>query len=166
MLIIYNEMEGDVLHLTTAFSFEDNSDKAEVTAFEGDLFKVEENAYYLKGKAAVIYSTICDRCGGPAEININVDISINIEPEGLFDDRHEHEMNDEDGEIFFSGADSLDLHELLRQEIILQFPVKRLCREDCEGLNEYSTESDVEKTTLNSLAALEILQKKDALKEK
>lgn len=167
MIIVYNEIEDDILSLSTSFSFEDGSDKVDVKSFDGELFKVEDNAYYLKGSADVVYTSECDRCGNPAIIDMSVDISINIEPGTLLSEQNEHEMNDDDGEIFFSDADSLDLHELLRQEIILQFPTKKICGPDCEGFEEYNKDSNVvdKATPLKSLAALEILRK-DALKEK
>ncbi|MDR2870344.1 MAG: DUF177 domain-containing protein [Deferribacteraceae bacterium] len=162
-IIIYNEIEDSSLAIEHSFSFEDGSDRADIQ-FEGNLLKVDNAGFYLQGVADVIYNTICDRCGGTAVLKLRADISINIErglpitkPVGFAAD--EHEMSDEDGDSFYSEPDSLDLEELLRQEVILQVPAKRICKEDCQGL-EYKDSPEAEITPINSLAALKALKEK------
>jgi uncharacterized metal-binding protein YceD (DUF177 family) len=167
MKIIYSDIDGSTLHLETNFIFDDGADKINVLQFEGDLFVVDDinsgkGGFYLQGAAEVEHSTVCDRCGEPALMKLNVEISVNIERGEPAAIEAEFEMADEDGDAFYSEPDSLDLHELLRQEILLQLPTKRICGDGCAELNEAKPDivyDDGEPSnTVNSLAALRVLK--------
>ena len=157
MIVNYKEMEDESLHLSTSFEFTDSEDAIVVKDFEGELFKTGKG-YYLKGHLTGEFRTVCDRCAEPALMNLDMDISVNIEPASAEGAEAEYEMQDEDGEVFRSEPDSLDLHELLRQEVILQLPVKRLCSEDCKGLTEFADSED-DTAPLKGLEALKNLKK-------
>jgi uncharacterized metal-binding protein YceD (DUF177 family) len=54
-------------------------------------------------------------------------------------DKDEYEMTDDDGDVYVTSPEFIDLDDILRQEAILQLPLKRLCGQDCkcpEGDND------------------------------
>lgn len=71
-----------------------------------------------------VLDTVCDRCLIPFEKNFS------------FDCEHilVRESNTDNDEYIITENDSLDLDELVIQDILLQLPSKMLCKEDCKGL--------------------------------
>lgn len=67
---------------------------------------------------------VCDRCLIPFKKSFS------------FDCEHilVRETNTDNDEYVVTEGDSLDLDELMIQDILLQLPSKMLCKEDCKGL--------------------------------
>ena len=75
----------------------------------------------------------CDRCLGPVPVPVNVDFVANFVRAG--DPAVEaKELHDEDLEVSVYDGDSVDLDELVREQILLALPARQLCRDDCRGL--------------------------------
>ena len=75
----------------------------------------------------------CDRCLGPAPMPVNVDFVANFVRAG--DPVAEaRELHDEDLEVSVYDGDSVDLDEIVREQILLALPARQLCRDDCRGL--------------------------------
>lgn len=75
----------------------------------------------------------CDRCLAP------VGVPVNVEFVALFgqDDEPSAEAKELQGEeLDFSvyEGDSIDLDEIVREQILLALPLRQLCRDDCKGL--------------------------------
>jgi uncharacterized protein len=50
------------------------------------------------------------------------------------DEEEEVELSDHDVVVGYYAEDRLDLGEVVREQLFLALPLKRLCREDCQGL--------------------------------
>jgi len=85
----------------------------------GDMLK-------LKGCISGTIELTCSRClvKFPQDLNIEVN-------EKLSDDT---EAVDKDEEVVFIDSDTLDITEIVVNNIILSLPIKRLCKENCKGL--------------------------------
>ena len=79
----------------------------------------------LSAEAFVKYFAECDRCGEPCEKEYSVKVGYVLVTE-LAGEEQDHILVVEDMTI--------DLDELLREEIILSIPSKHLCSENCKGL--------------------------------
>lgn len=79
----------------------------------------------LAYKAFVNLHTFCDRCLTEFDKDLDFSFEYTLVPE----------LQDEDGDgyILVEG-DFLDLDELCVSDIVLNLPLKFLCREDCKGL--------------------------------
>ncbi len=44
------------------------------------------------------------------------------------------ELNDEDNDVYILVEDTLDLDELLYSDVILELPIKYICKDDCRGI--------------------------------
>jgi uncharacterized protein len=75
----------------------------------------------------------CDRCLGPVPVSVNVDFAANFVRAG--DPTAEaRELHEEDLEVSVFDGDSIDLDEIVREQILLALPARQLCRDDCKGL--------------------------------
>ena len=88
-----------------------------------------------KGKAVVQAATsftlqlACDRCLKPVEYSMELD----VEQEVVSPDYTEEIDLDADQTTFMDGY-QLNVDELIYSDIVLNWPMKILCREDCKGI--------------------------------
>ena len=93
--------------------------------------KVTDNAGYIRLtlRAELPYDTECDRCLAPVHGVFALEIAKTVVSEGTL------VGDDEDNDEYAVAVDGfLDVDELLSEMILLEFPTKILCEEDCPGL--------------------------------
>lgn len=80
----------------------------------------------ITGKGKMVLACRCDRCLKPVDVEIELAISEHVT---------EREADPETGDEqpFWHDA-KLDTELLITNEILVQWPVKVLCKEDCKGL--------------------------------
>ena len=83
----------------------------------------------LTGHIGAVLLIPCDRCleDVPTEFSIDIDKTID------FKKSDEDRINDLD-ETCYIDHSSLDVDLLASNEILIHFPMKTLCREDCKGI--------------------------------
>lgn len=75
----------------------------------------------------------CDRCLAPAPVPVNVEFA------ALFGQAAEasaeaKELQGDDLDFSVYEGNSIDLDEIVREQILLALPARQLCRDDCKGL--------------------------------
>ncbi len=104
--------------------------------FSGDAYfigKITDNAGYIRLmlRAELPYDTECDRCLAPVHGVFALDLEKTVVTEGML------EGDEEDNDEYVVAVDGfLDIDELLGEMVLLEFPTKILCEEDCPGLCE------------------------------
>lgn len=83
----------------------------------------------LTGSAEVSMIAPCDRCLS----DVVVPVSISVDKELDFSLTEEERTENLDETNYISGYD-LDVDKLVYDEILIGFPMKVLCREDCKGI--------------------------------
>ena len=96
----------------------------------------------VNGSIRVALVFYCDRCLEKFTSPQGLDFQLVLEvtgPEGDFSDRQDVEIEFDSGQIEVLAFDghSIDLGELLYQQMILAVPQKNLCRFDCRGICEH-----------------------------
>ena len=104
--------------------------------FEGDAHVVgevtDEAGYmHLALDASVVYRTECARCLEPVDGTFAVQLERTVAAEGTLSEEQLEENVDEYA-VIANGM--LDLDETIREELLLSFPMRILCTEDCPGL--------------------------------
>ena len=104
--------------------------------FDGDarvLGDITDSAGYmsLSLTVSVSYRTECARCLAPVSGDFAVQLERTVAAEGTLSEEQLEENVDEYA-VIEDGR--LDLDELVREEILLSFPMRVLCSPDCEGL--------------------------------
>jgi uncharacterized protein len=86
----------------------------------------------VTGRAEVDAGRTCDRCLSP----FTEELAIDLREVFHLADRPMPAGEDDDDEVHFVDrrVTRLDLAPLIRQRILLELPMKSLCREDCRGL--------------------------------
>ncbi|MGN0334894.1 MAG: YceD family protein [Lachnospiraceae bacterium] len=97
----------------------------EAKDFRLDIRKTETDRYLIQGKTEVTLEIPCDRCLEPVQVRVPLEIIRE------YNSRIKDEDSDEDN--FVIGY-NLDTEQLLYCEILVNWPMKTLCREDCKGI--------------------------------
>jgi uncharacterized protein len=87
----------------------------------------------VRGSLQTSVELPCDRCLGPVPTPVNVDFVANFVRSGDLT-AEAKELRDEDLEVSVYDGDSVDLDEIVREQILLALPARQLCRDDCKGL--------------------------------
>jgi len=90
----------------------------------------------IVGKVSSTLVTECARCTEDALIIADTDVSTLLVRRGpeLRPEPDELELTPEDLDREFYTGDRIVLDELVRENLLLEVPIKPLCREDCEGI--------------------------------
>lgn len=83
----------------------------------------------VEAKTKLALAVPCDRCLKDVTIHQDIDVATEID----FSKTEEQRTEDLDETDFVSGYD-LDVDKLIYEEVLIGFPMKVLCKEDCEGI--------------------------------
>lgn len=111
-------------------------------AVGGEVFEIlEKSPVYLtltntgkgrasvEGQAELVLSMNCDRCLKPVREKLTLRFSREVHaPDAVLE-----QSDDDDDQRFMEGY-QLNVEDLLNNEIIINWPSKVLCREDCKGI--------------------------------
>lgn len=76
-------------------------------------------------KAEFLYSRPCDRCFSPSDKDMKLEFEHNLVLS----------LSGDSNDDYIEVPDyTLDLDELVTTDILLEFPLKHLCKDDCKGL--------------------------------
>ena len=121
MLSISTEEMGNAVNLS-GVTF---PSPAKVTGYITD----NEGYMRLSLSVALPYETLCARCACEVKGEFEIDFERTVVPKGMVDDAEEKE---EEFVVVENGM--LDIDEQLSEILLLDFPTRVLCKEDCKGL--------------------------------
>ncbi|HFC97900.1 MAG TPA: DUF177 domain-containing protein [Thermosulfurimonas dismutans] len=87
-----------------------------------------------KGRVRTTVELTCDRCLERFELEIDEEFEVEFRPLASLPLREETQLSREDLEVIFYDGEAVPVDELVREQVILAVPYKKLCREDCRGL--------------------------------
>ena len=92
-----------------------------------------DNSGYMRLhlKVELAYHGECARCLAPVDGVFSLDFERTVAVEGMIDEEKLEELVDE--YVLVEGKE-LDVDETLCEELVLSFPTRLLCSEDCPGL--------------------------------
>ena len=83
----------------------------------------------ISGRTEVIVAIPCDRCLEDVPVNFDIEISKEIDLKKFL----AHDVEELEDANYMIGT-SLDVDKLIFGEILVSWPMKVLCREDCAGI--------------------------------
>jgi len=98
---------------------------------------VDGTTVHVRGELEGRVVVECGRCleRYPVDVAQKLDLfSLPRVAERPEDEEEEVELDDHDVVVGYYESDTLDLGEMMREQLFLALPLKRLCREDCQGL--------------------------------
>lgn len=85
----------------------------------------------VEGFVSVAVSFACDRCLDRVRKEIRKPFSLVYLPEELSPVEDEREIGEADADIGFYAGDGLELDDVLRELVILEMPMRRVCEPEC-----------------------------------
>ncbi len=87
---------------------------------------ISDNVIVLDGKLQADLKLTCSRCLE----KFHYPIDMNIQEQFVIDDP----SNEDNDDLIVINGDVIDITKVIENNIIVQLPIKRLCKEDCKGL--------------------------------
>lgn len=88
----------------------------------------------LTGTVRAAVELLCARCLKPVAVPIDAEFAERFVTAVSWRSEEQHELASEDLNLSVFDGRSIDLDQLVREEIVLAAPEQVLCREDCKGL--------------------------------
>lgn len=105
-------------------------------SFKARMEKTFENVS-LTGQIDIDSDPVCHRCVEPFHRQVSIPLNINLapyqEPESPAEEE-ESELDQDDLNFSFYRDDEIDLSLIVHEQILLETPIRYLCKEDCKGL--------------------------------
>ena len=106
--------------------------------FKGHVERADAGSLHLRGHLNLKTSGPCARCLADTPLVMDQELDLFFLPESELmsenDDEEGAELQDRDLVVAFYHGDTLDLVTMVREQVLLAQPMKRLCREDCKGV--------------------------------
>ncbi len=89
----------------------------------------------VKGQVKTSLETVCDRCLGRAPYDIDTPFDLFYKPASSIPATEDEIAIDEgEAEMGFYELPGLVLEDILREQVLLQLPMQRVCSEACQGI--------------------------------
>ena len=90
---------------------------------------VKQKELLITGKAKLVLEIPCDRCLEPTQVPFKLNFTKNVD----LQDSEDVQADELDEKNYIDGF-NLDVDKLLYNEILIGWPMKVLCDEDCKGI--------------------------------
>lgn len=97
----------------------------------------DDESVHVRGHLDARMQLDCGRCLEPFDMGVAQDLELFYLPHGrdaVPEDEDEVELSDRDMVVAYYRDHRLDLAEVVREQLLLAVPLKRVCRQDCQGL--------------------------------
>lgn len=88
----------------------------------------------LIGQLSGSFEVNCARCLDPVLQQVNCSFDLLYRPEEAVKSGDEVSISESETEIGFYSGEGMELGDSVREQVLLAFPVKVVCRTDCKGL--------------------------------
>lgn len=88
----------------------------------------------IQGKLRVKMEAPCDRCLEPAAVAVDREFDLTYAPAAQSPAGGEKEVEEAGIEVGFYEGSGLELNDVLREVVLLDLPMRTVCREDCKGI--------------------------------
>ena len=122
-----------------AFSsvFRDDRDTFQVVGPVSLAFDIHRNQqqFRLAGGVTTTLELPCIRCLEPFTLPVDAPFDLRYQPHTLNAGEGEREIEEDDlTTAFYQKDNTVDLEQLMHEQVYLALPMKPLCRADCQGL--------------------------------
>lgn len=95
----------------------------------------QDDRYFIEGEVRGTVQIECDRCAAPVKLDVRAPCAVDAVPlptGGTSGERGELDRGELD--VMFVPGSLLNVEDLVREQLLLQVPMRVLCREGCAGL--------------------------------
>lgn len=141
MIVNLNELRlsGEPLLVKGSFCEDDLHIQSRLAALSEDVatelkVSLSGDRVSVKGTLRTALSVTCCRCANPFSVQIAKQFDLEYWPDPDVADGDELELEYEDLEVGFYRDDQIDLSAVLSEQVVIEIPMKPVCREGCKGL--------------------------------
>jgi uncharacterized protein len=88
----------------------------------------------VKGKLSARAEVDCDRCLKTVAVPVEAEFDVGYVPVEDYQSSSAAELQEEDLSLSVFDGETIDLDELVREQLMLALPARALCGEECKGL--------------------------------
>jgi uncharacterized protein len=88
----------------------------------------------LRGRISARAEVDCDSCLKSVAAPIETEFDVTYVPEEDYTTSEAAELQEEDLSLSVFDGETIDVDELVREQLLLALPARSLCREECKGL--------------------------------
>jgi uncharacterized protein len=88
----------------------------------------------VHGRIRTDLETVCDRCLGRASFRIDAPFDLFYRPMDASDREEDVAIDEGEAEMGFYELPGLQLEDIVREQVLLQLPMQRVCGDTCKGI--------------------------------
>ena len=92
------------------------------------------HAVAVDGRIKTRVKLECDRCLKPVERPVSADFSLEYITGADYESSSVAVLSEEEMSVSVFDGESIDVDEIVKEQILLAVPARTLCREDCKGI--------------------------------
>lgn len=88
---------------------------------------------FVTGQVATCIQVDCDRCLKPIQLPVTSEFSLEYITGSEYESTRTAELTDELMSVSVFDGESIDVDEIVKEQVLLLVPTRSLCTEDCKG---------------------------------
>jgi uncharacterized protein len=96
--------------------------------------KLAGHEVFVSGHVETRAQLECDRCLKPVELPVSADFALEYITGSDYESSSAAALSEEEMTVSVFDGVSIDLDEIVKEQILLAMPARTLCREDCKGM--------------------------------
>src|SRR6185503_6351095 len=92
------------------------------------------NDVFVDGHGETRVQVECDRCLKTVELPVSADFALEYIPGAEYESSSAAALSEEEMSVSVFDGQSIDVDEIVKEQILLAVPARTLCREDCKGI--------------------------------
>jgi uncharacterized protein len=96
--------------------------------------RLSRHEVFVNGHVDTRAQVACDRCLQQVELPVNVDFELEYITGSDYESSEVVELGEEELSVAVFDGRTIDVDEIVKEQILLAVPTRMLCREDCKGI--------------------------------
>jgi len=92
------------------------------------------NEVFVNGHVETRAQLECDRCLKPVELPVSADFELEYITGAEYESSSAAALNEEEMSVSVFDGESIDVDEIVKEQVLLAVPARMLCREECKGI--------------------------------
>jgi uncharacterized protein len=93
----------------------------------------KETEIFLNGRLTALAQVDCDRCLEIIDVPVRAEFNLQYVTAGDYQNMHAAALEESDLALSVFDGETIDVDEIVREQVLLAVPTRLLCREDCKG---------------------------------
>lgn len=96
--------------------------------------RLSGNEVFVEGHVETLAQLECDRCLKPVQLPVNADFSLEYMTGAEYESSSVAALSEEEMSVSVFDGESIDVDEIVKEQILLALPARTLCQEECKGI--------------------------------